>query len=63
MKYRKDGRVYKLVHGWTTCYNCDVFKNSGVGLFQTDCPTDPPCGRKHWRETIPSKIKNWRGNH
>lgn len=56
MKYRKDRRTYKAIV-WESCKKCELKE-----LFQ--CSFFTECGLNTyytimWRETIPSKIRNW----
>ena len=67
MKYRKDGRVYKLVvvGHWGCCKRCCFYDENaetiegGCLVFTDksfDCALEKP---GYFRETIPSKIRGW----
>ena len=73
MKYRKDGRTYRLVRTKAqsrslprerlSCYGCRFFSVDEECLCDTDDIVE--CARgdvinRIWRETLFSKIRNWR---
>ena len=63
MTYRKNGRVYRLVNVWMNgCMKCPFF-NDAESCWATDGDAD--CTKhgdhEYWRETLFSKIRNWRG--
>lgn len=59
MKYRKDGRTYRLDRKRNKCYSCEFYDMAA-------CPSVGGrflCLSKiggYWRETLWSKIRNWR---
>lgn len=55
MKYRKNGRTYKTVK-FKGCSRC-IMRNIDCGPDGGDAPCP---ARKMWRETLFSKIRNWR---
>ena len=67
MKYRKDGRAYKLAKTSLVCGDC-AFKKTGITCPRNKngdaiCAVEKDGGLRvgvyNFRETIPSKIRGW----
>jgi len=67
MKYKRDGRVYKLVWAYGnsdgSCAGCHIadYRDCPTGASRFACIEmgDGNDSKYIWRETIPSKIRGW----